>query len=127
MWVGLDGHYPTLDQLTQNFLCPVLKSVGLESWCPKASGSVTPWNPHAQFGQGSMLAWLFVTVRTIGSAIVVPPLEEVFYRSFFYRYIIKPDFESVPLGRFHWTAFLGTSAIFGLAHHEWLAGILCGF
>jgi len=26
----------------------------------------------------------------------------------------------------HWGAFLGTSALFGLAHNEWLSGILCG-
>ncbi len=87
----------------------------------------SPWNPHAQFGQGSALAWLFITVRLGGSTLVVPPLEEVFYRSFLYRYIIKADLQSVPLGTFHWTAFLATSALFGLEHHEWLAGILCGF
>jgi CAAX prenyl protease-like protein len=31
------------------------------------------------------------------------------------------------LGQFGWTPFLATAAIFGFAHHEWLAGILCGF
>jgi CAAX prenyl protease-like protein len=30
------------------------------------------------------------------------------------------------LGEFRWLSFLITSAIFGFAHHEWLAGILCG-
>ena len=58
---------------------------------------------------------------------MVPPLEEIFYRSFLYRYIAKPDFQSVPLGQFSWTPFLATSVVFGLAHQEWLAGILCGF
>jgi CAAX prenyl protease-like protein len=54
-------------------------------------------------------------------------LEEVFFRSFLYRYIIKVDFQSVPLGTFNWLAFLATSLIFGFEHNQWLAGILCGF
>jgi CAAX prenyl protease-like protein len=104
-----------------------LKSIGLESWCPNPSANQLPWNPHEQFGAGSALAWLFIVGRMLGSTFVVPPLEEVFFRSFLYRYIIKVEFLSVPLGMFHWTAFLATSAIFGFEHHEWLAGILCGF
>ena len=126
MWVGLDGHYPNVDQLIQKYLCPVLKSIGLAAWCPKPQNEL-PWNPNLQFGAGSALAWFFICVRTLGSSIVVPPLEEVFYRSFLYRYIVKPDFQSVPIGIFHGTAFLMTSIIFGFSHHEWLAGILCGF
>ena len=42
------------------------------------------------------------------------------------RWIAKPQFESVPLGAFAWMPFLVTSAVFGLVHREWLAGILCG-
>jgi CAAX prenyl protease-like protein len=103
MWVGLDGHYPKLGNAGE------------------------PWNPHSQFGRNSAAAWFFIGMRLAGSALVVPPLEEVFYRSFLYRYVIKPDFESVPLARFHLVAFVVVSVVFGFEHHEWLAGILCGF
>jgi CAAX prenyl protease-like protein len=103
MWVGIDGFYPKLGK------------PGL------------PWNPNAQFGQGSALAWLFIVGRILGSSIIVPPLEEVFYRSFLYRYIVKPDFLAVPLGAFHMVAFVVTAVVFGFSHYEWLAGILCGF
>lgn len=127
LWVGLDGHYPSVDELIQKIVCPPLKAIGLGSWCPKPASAGLPWNPHLEFGQGSVLAWFFIGVRVVGSTVVVPPLEETFYRSFLYRYIIKPDFESVPLGRFSVGAFVATSAIFGFGHHEWLAGILCGF
>ncbi len=127
MWVGLDGLYPGIDQLIQKYLCPLLKSIGLAGLCPKPPQNPLPWNPNLQFGAGSALTWLFIAVRILGSTFVVPPLEEVFYRSFLYRYIIKPDFESASLGVFHWPAFLFTSIIFGFSHHEWLAGILCGF
>src|SRR5262249_31686396 len=57
IWIGLDGHYPRLAKLDEG------------------------WNPHRQYGQGSALAWLYIVVRIAGSSIVVPPLEEVFYRS----------------------------------------------
>jgi CAAX prenyl protease-like protein len=101
--------------------------VGLDNFYPHLGKSGTPWNPHQQFGKNSALAWLFISVRLCGSTLVVPPLEEVFYRSFLYRSIIRPDFQLVPLGRFHWGAFLATSLVFGFTHHQWLAGILCGF
>ena len=125
IWVGLDGWYPTVDEMVQKFLCPLLKKIGLEKWCPDPAKATSVWNPFAQFSDQSALAWLFVVTRIVGSAVVVPPLEEVFYRSFLYRYIARPDFQSVPLGEFRWPAFLITAAIFGFAHYEWLAGILC--
>lgn len=125
LWVGLDGYYPALEELLDKGVYPLLRTVGWESHVPGAS-TAAPWNPFLQFGSGSVMAWFFVVVRMLGSTLVVPPLEEVFYRSFLYRYIAKPDFQQVPLGQFHWMPFLVTSLIFGLTHHEWLAGILCG-
>jgi CAAX prenyl protease-like protein len=62
----------------------------------------------------------------LGSPFVVPPLEEVFYRSFLYRYLVRQDFLAMPLGEFRWSSFVIVSAVFGLAHNEWLAGIICG-
>lgn len=100
--------------------------VGLDPYYGKLGSAGEPWNPNVFFGDGVLLAWFFVGVRIAGSSLVVPPLEEVFYRSFVYRYIAKPGFESVPLSYFAWTPLLVTSGIFGLVHHEWLAGILCG-
>jgi uncharacterized protein len=99
--------------------------IGLDPFYPKIVKADKPWNPHLVFGPG--LAWTIIVVRILGSTLVVPPLEEMFYRSFLYRYIVKPGFETVPLGRMHGVSFLVTSALFGLVHREWLAGILCGF
>jgi CAAX prenyl protease-like protein len=88
---------------------------------------LTPaWNPNDQFGPGSALAWFFIIVRIAGSTLVVPPLEEVFYRSFLYRYLARHEFLDVPLNRFFPFPFFATALIFGIAHNEWLAGILCG-
>ena len=73
-----------------------------------------------------MMFWLFAGTRIVGSTLVVPLLEEVFYRSFLYRYILSPNWLFTPHSLFDIRPFLGTSLIFGLAHQHWLAGILCG-
>jgi len=105
IWVFLDPYYPKFE---------VLFKMG------------EPWNPFKQYGEGSGMGWFFVWVLTLGSAIVVPPLEEVFYRSFLYRYCVRTDFENMPLNRFHPTSFIVISLIFGLVHFQWIGGILCG-
>ena len=101
--------------------------VGLDQFYPQAKASGPVWNPHAEFGQGSATAWLFIVVRILGMTFVVPPLEEAFYRSFLYRYFVRTNFLEMPLRQFHPTSFLVTSIIFGVSHQQWLAGILCGF
>ena len=119
LWIGLDGLYPPTDRL--------LSQVGLAKVRSDAELASQMWNPHARFGEASALAWFFIGTRLVGASIVVPPLEEVFYRSFLYRYLTRADFQALPLGQFSPMPFLVTSALFGLAHREWLAGILCGF
>ncbi len=105
LWVGLDGHYPRLTRL------------------PAGAG----WNPRQQFGQGSATAWLYIVMRIAGSTLVVPPIEEVFYRSFLYRYLVKTRFQAMPFNQFHALSFVVTALVFGLAHPErWVAAILCG-
>ena len=100
--------------------------VGLDPFYRHLMKPGAEWNPPAQFGDHSPLAWLMVTTRMLGSTFIVPPLEEVFYRSFLYRCIAKKDFLSVPLNPFLPLPFFATAAVFGLSHNEWLAGILCG-
>ena len=105
IWVGLDPYYPKIGFLF------------------KEGAS---WNPLQQFGSASLAGWFFVAVRTFGSAIVVPPIEESFYRSFLYRYFVRLNFTELPFNRLHLLSLFVTSALFGLVHYQWLAGFLCG-
>ena len=105
IWVGLDPFYPKLELLF-------------------AKGE--PWNPFTQFGHASVEGWFFVGVRTLGSALIVPPIEETFFRSFLYRYFVRLDFTTMPFNRLHWLSLIVTCLMFGLVHYQWVAGFLCG-
>ena len=68
----------------------------------------------------------YIAVRLMGSALVVPLMEEIFWRSFLIRYIDKPDFLSLPVGRFSLLSFALTAVLFGLEHNMVAAGIMAG-
>ena len=67
-----------------------------------------------------------IASRLAGAALVVPVMEELFWRSFLIRYIISPDFSKISIGRFTWPSFLITTVLFGLEHNLFLAGMLAG-
>jgi len=98
--------------------------VGLDPWYPQWFHTGATGNPGDVFGTGQ--AWFFIIVHLAGMTLVVPPIEEVFFRSFLYRYLATKDFLAIPLNRFLPVPFFSTAIIFGLSHNEWLAGILCG-
>jgi hypothetical protein len=71
--------------------------------------------------------WGFLAVRFLGLVLIVPLIEELFWRSFLMRWVINPDFERVPIGQVNWPAALVTSGLFALAHPaEWPAAFLTG-
>jgi CAAX prenyl protease-like protein len=101
--------------------------IGLDGWYPRLTKLDAGANPFAQFGSNSGTAWFYITVHVIGMSVIVPPVEEIFYRSFLYRYFVKIDFLAMPLGQFHALSFFVTSILFGVMHPDrWLAGIICG-
>jgi CAAX prenyl protease-like protein len=105
IWVAMDPYYPKNE---------IVMKKG------------TPWNPFTEFGAHSLQAWFFVAVRTFGSAIIVPPIEEAFFRSFVYRWGVRMDFTEMSMRQFHLLSLAVTSALFGLIHYQWIPGILCG-
>jgi CAAX prenyl protease-like protein len=64
--------------------------------------------------------------RIAGAVLVVPVMEELFWRSFLIRYIIDKNFDTVQLGTFTWGSFLITVILFGLEHNYMYAGIMAG-
>lgn len=93
-------------------------------WSFATQGTPQGFNPHL-FQNGQIRAFMTVT-RLAGAVLVVPAMEELFWRSFLIRYINGHDFEKVPVGSFTWASFLATVVLFGLEHHLFLAGMMAG-
>jgi uncharacterized protein len=106
-WVGLNPYYPMNTLLMKD--------------TPESI-----WNPFARFGDGSAAAWTLIIIRIFGMTVLVPPIEEAFYRSMVYRYIVKYDFTKVALDHFDGVALVLCAVLFGFMHFQWLPGILCG-
>jgi CAAX prenyl protease-like protein len=87
-------------------------------------GSSAGFNPNIFHDQGTMI--FMTAARLCGAVLVVPVMEELFWRSFLIRYIISPDFTKVAVGSFAWPSFLLTSLLFGLEHNLFVAGIMAG-
>lgn len=93
-------------------------------WSFNLAGAGSGFDPTL-FPAGALRLYM-TAVRVAGAVLVVPVMEELFWRSFLLRYLISPDFESVPLGAFTWGSFLAASLLFGLEHHEVMAGVVAG-
>jgi uncharacterized protein len=92
-----------------------------------------PWmqigEPTATFAPvdaSGALIWPLVVVRWLGATLVVPAMEELFWRSFLMRWIDDPVFESVDPRRASLKAVLLSTFVFVLAHPLWLAAALAG-
>jgi CAAX prenyl protease-like protein len=69
--------------------------------------------------------WTFV--RTVGYVVCAPLAEELAFRGFLTRRLIRADFQSVPAGQFSWTSFLVSSLLFGAFHGSlWIPGTVAG-
>lgn len=90
-------------------------------WLSREGGSgFNPSNPD-----GSLNVAL-VILRIAGAAIVIPVMEELFWRSFIMRWIDQSDFMRLAPRAVSLPALLYGAIPFGLEHNLWFAGILAG-
>ena len=85
-------------------------------------GSPTGFDPSS----GGRLDWPMLLSRIAGAALVVPLMEELFWRSFLLRWIAASDFESIDPSQIRFKSVLITALLFGVEHNLWLAGIVAG-
>jgi CAAX prenyl protease-like protein len=75
----------------------------------------------------SSLTPLMLVLRTTRAALVVPILEELFWRGWLPRWIQSSRFERVPLGQYTPLAFWATALLFAAEHGPfWEVGLLTG-
>jgi CAAX prenyl protease-like protein len=71
--------------------------------------------------------WLIIGLRIVRAVILVPILEELFWRGFLMRWIVRPDFEAIPLGTYEPRAFWITALLFASEHGPyWDVGLAAG-
>lgn len=92
-----------------------------------AGARLNGFDPSA-FGERSSLYWMTVIARFARLVVIVPLVEEIFWRGFLMRYLIREDFTSLPVGAFQWKSFAAVAVCFMLVHGmaDWPAALFCG-
>lgn len=90
----------------------------------KTDFTVGGFNPTMLDAPRSTLA---IISRIAGAVLVVPIMEELFWRGWMIRWLVKPDFRGVPAGTFSWESFGVTVVLFGMEHGAlWHVGLITG-
>ena len=86
-------------------------------------GTAAPFTPLQADGA---IDWPLAAARLAGAALVVPVMEELFWRSYLMRWLQHPRFASVAPHAVGLRAVLLSTFVFVLAHTLWLAAIFAG-
>jgi CAAX prenyl protease-like protein len=72
--------------------------------------------------------WATLALRFLRLVIIIPLVEEIFWRGFLLRYLIAEEFESVPFGSFTWLSFAVVTLAFCFSHSmpDWPAALVAG-
>lgn len=99
--------------------------VGMQLWLQRFEffkPSEDVFNPMVYFDGRPALMWSFIAVRIAGASLLVPVMEELFWRDFLWRTILAPnDFKLARVGEWGWQPFLGVSLAFCVVHGNWWA------
>ncbi len=80
------------------------------------------------FGAEGPAYFLNLVLRLLRMVVIVPLVEEIFWRGFLLRYLVNEDFRKVQFGTLTWRSFILTSAAFCLEHQfaDWPAALITG-
>jgi CAAX prenyl protease-like protein len=66
-------------------------------------------------------------MRSLRAILIVPIVEELFWRGWLMRWITNPEFERIPLGAYHPRAFWIVAVLFAVEHGPyWDVGLAAG-
>ena len=96
-------------------------------WLFGAAARSDGFNPE-HFGASGPAYYWNLSLRLVRLVVIVPLVEEIFWRGFLLRYLVNENFRSVPFGTFTWLSFSITSAAFCFEHQfaDWPAALLTG-
>jgi CAAX prenyl protease-like protein len=86
------------------------------------------FNPFKHFEGRPGLMWSFIAIRLADAVLVVPVMEELFWRDWLWRTTLAPnDFKLARVGEWSPSALLIVSGMFSLVHGNWwLTAIVWG-
>jgi uncharacterized protein len=91
----------------------------LQKHIPFFRPSGDAFNPFTYF-HSAVQRDAFIAVRMIGAVLVVPVMEELFWRDFLWRQILAPnDFKLAAIGEWSLSTFLIVAAAFATVHGNW--------
>jgi uncharacterized protein len=91
---------------------------------PRLSGA--EFNPYQQIASPSM-RWAFIAIRWAGASLVVPVMEELFWRDYLWRNVAAPnDFKLAQVGEPDWKALILVTLLFCSVHVQWMTAIVWG-
>ena len=99
---------------------------------PQFRQSVLFTNPlimqsHARMNSSDVSNNWFFFFRTARAAVIVPVVEELFWRGWLMRWLVRADFETVPFGAYRPAAFWITAILFASEHGSyWDVGLVAG-
>lgn len=120
---------PARLDLKQAVIALVVGAVVFKLWILLTEPWMMLGRPTATFrpvDAEGQLQWGLVAVRWVGAALLVPVMEELFWRSFLMRWIDNPDFEQVDPSEVSPKAMLLSTLVFMLAHTQWLGAVVAG-
>jgi CAAX prenyl protease-like protein len=92
----------------------LLALVGFDQWLEP--GERPAYNPFQQLAATPVWACLFLAIRFTGLVLLVPIIEEMFYRAFLMRVVVAPEWWNVPIGTATRMAILMGIGFPALAH-----------
>ena len=92
---------------------------------PDVFPALPPLHPSLAYAPEEC-GWTMTVAKLLGSAFVIAAAEELFFRGFLYRWLLKSDFLAIPLVKYDAQVFWTVVAVFGLEHDRWLAGMMAG-
>ncbi|HEV7302005.1 MAG TPA: CAAX prenyl protease-related protein [Tepidisphaeraceae bacterium] len=97
----------------------------LSVWPNYPRATSEPFNPFVEIESPWLLA-AFVAVRWMGPTLVVPVMEELFWRDFLWRSLIAPnDFKLARVGEWDRNAFVIVALLFASVHMQmWVTSIV---
>lgn len=82
---------------------------------------------HSSIPSDQLRSPWILTWRTARAVLIVPVVEELFWRAWLMRWLINTDFERVPLGTYAPAAFWLTAILFASEHGSyWDVGLITG-